>query len=185
MDILLGYSGLLTAFIIIAAIHLYFIIESKAKVLTKALIIPIVLWFSLVLFYTPEKLMGWPTSQEMPNNSMVMSMLIREPYGSSPGAIYILALHDRFSEKITKSSVKKYLNPKSVFGYTTKNIPRFYKLTYDRELHKDLKKGEKKVEQKGGYLRLKKGSLVKKNKKFREDYQFYVEYEDPKKLMPK
>ncbi len=52
-------------------------------------------------------------------------------------------------------------------------------------MQKKLKKGEKKARDKGGYLRLKKGRLARKNNKLRLDDQFYVEYIDPRKLSPK
>ncbi len=108
MDILLGYSGMALAFVIIAAIHLYFIIYSKANIVVKAVVIPIVLWYSLVLFYTPSKLMGWPTSQSIPKNSRVLSMMIREPLRGNPGAIYILTINYSDVEKL---SLIRFNNP--------------------------------------------------------------------------
>jgi len=186
MDIFLGYSGLAVAFIILAAIHLYFIIYSDAKVIIKAVIIPAVLWYGLTLFYTPGNLMGWPTSQPMPDNSRVLSMMIREPRGDRPGSIYILALGYVDLKKIkNKPDIDKLLEPKHIFYYTKDNIPRFYRLPYDRELHKKLKKGEKEAKKKGGFMKIKKGKRNDNINKWKDMDRFEVEVVDPRKLMPK
>ncbi len=184
MDILSGYSGLAVAFIIVAALHLYFIIYSKAKVITKALIVPLVLWYSLVLFYTPEKLMGWPTSSSMPDNSRVLSMMFREPFKNSPGSIYILAVG--YTE-VNKSNIGEALDPSHVFGYNERNTPRFYKLPYNRELHKRLKEGEKKAKKTGGFLKIggRKKNKNKDNTVGGEQIEIEIDVVDPKQLMPK
>ena len=46
MDVLTAYVGLSVAFVIIASLFLYFIIGSKAPLLVKVIIIPIVIWFT-------------------------------------------------------------------------------------------------------------------------------------------
>lgn len=184
MDILLGYNGLAVAFIIIAALHLYFIIYSKARVITKALIVPLVLWYSLVLFYTPEKLMGWPTPSSVPDNSRVLSMMFREPFKGSPGSIYILAIG---YTGVNKSNIGEALDPGHVFGYSEKNVARLYRLPYNRVLHKRLKRGEKKAEESGGFLKI--GGIKKRKNKGTEGDGEQLEIEinvvDPKQLMPK
>lgn len=184
MDISLGYNGLAIAFIIIAALHLYVIVYSKVRVTIKALLIPMVLWYSLVLFYTPGKLMGWPTPQPIPDNSRVLSIMFREPFKGRPGSIYILAVSH---VEINKSNIEEVLNPKYIFGYSEKNVARFYRLPYERELHKRLKKGEKQAKEKGGFMRIDKGKKVKIKKKnnwvFEEELR--IEIVDPKVLMPK
>lgn len=182
MDILLGYNGLAVAFIIIAALHLYFIIYSKAKIVTKALIIPVVLWYSLTLFYIPGKLMGWPTSSPIPDNSRVLSMMFREPFKGRPGSIYILAVS---YVEVNESNISEVLNPKHVFGYSEKNVPRFYRLPYKRELHKRLQEGEKQAKKKGGFLRIGKGKKIRKNDSWSTDEEIKIEIVNPKLSMPK
>lgn len=184
MDILLGYNGLATAFIIIAALHLYVIVYSKGGVVIKALLIPMVLWYGLVLFYTPGKLMGWPTPQPIPDNSRVLSMMFREPFKGRPGSIYILVIS---RAGIGKSNIEEVLNPKYIFGYSEKNVPRLYRLPYKRELHKRLKDGEREAKKKGGFMSISKGKKVKIKKKnnWVFDPETIIEIVDPKTLMPK
>lgn len=160
MDIISAYSGLGVAFIIIASLFLYFFINSKGHIGFKMLLIPIVLWYSLVLLYMPPKMMGWPTTQEPFGENRLIQLLIKEPFKNNPGAIYLLVIGDE-GEKV--SLMNKMLNPKYTFEYNQENTPRFFKIPYDRELHKQLKDAEAEAARKKGFIKLK--FLKKKNKK--------------------
>ncbi len=184
MDTLLGYSGLSIAFIIIIALHLYFIIYSKVKVITKVIIIPTVLWYSLILFNTPGKLMGWPVPDQLvPENSRILSKIIREPFGDDLGAIYLLTVN---YSKVEKKSFIQLINLKHIFGYNEKYVPRLYELPYSRDLHRRLNESLKEAKNKGGLVRVGKRKMDKKIKsRWKKDNRLEIEVVDPKKLMPK
>jgi len=148
MDILASYSGLSLAFAIISALFLYFIIGSNMKVVVKAVIIPIVIWFTLVLYFTPQKLMGWPTPAEPPDGSVIILPIIKEPSGGSKGFIDMLVIVRNES----KQSLIDQLDAKNVFSYRADNTPRLYRLPYDRNMHKDLLEAQKAIKKRGGFM---------------------------------
>jgi len=158
--IITGYIGLAIAFIMITAVLLFFLTDSKIHVLIKVVIIPVVLWYSLVLFSMPDNLRGWPTDQPIPNDSRVISLLINEPSVSGMGAIYLWVIDKEFKKTI--------LDPRNAFCYHTNNTPRVYKLPYNKELHKRLIEALQKAKQVGGFIIVKnlfgKGKKGKKGK---------------------
>ena len=89
MEMWSGYIGLSIAFVIISAIVLWFSIRTPGKIIIKAMLIPTTIWYGLVLFYTVPNLMGWPISKPIPDDSQVLSFLIKEPNPkhNDPGAI--------------------------------------------------------------------------------------------------
>ncbi|OGF25269.1 hypothetical protein A2468_02040 [Candidatus Falkowbacteria bacterium RIFOXYC2_FULL_46_15] len=150
MSIWTGYAGIITTFVILGTLLLWLLIKSKIHIFVKILIVPVVLWYSLVLYYVPEKLLGWPTPDDIPDRSAVFATIIKEPGPSDQGAIYIW-LMDIDGRKKTN-----WANPKNVFEYSEKNAPRSYKLPYSRGLHEELQKGEE-ARERGMIIMLKKG----------------------------
>lgn len=159
--IITGYIGIAIAFIIITAVLLFFLISSKIHVLIKVVIIPVVLWYGLALFFTPDNLRGWPTDQPIPDDSRIISLIINEPTVNSSGAIYLWVIDKKFKETI--------LDPRNVFCYHTNNTPRVYRLPYSKELHKRLIEVLQKASQTGGFIIVKnlfgKGEEGKKGEK--------------------
>jgi len=160
MDILTAYIGLSVAFVIIASLFLYFIIGTKAPLLVKVIIIPIVIWFTLALYFTPGKLMGWPTHAEPPDRSIILLPIIKEPAGDSKGFIDLLVIVREESKK----SLIEQLKPGNVFSYNNKNTERLYRLPYDRELHEAITKAQKKAEGVKGFMRYSRNKKSKSNK---------------------
>lgn len=158
MIILTGYIGLAIAFIIITTILIFFLISSKIHVIIKIVVIPIVIWYGMVLFFTPDNLRGWPTDQPIPDDSRVISVLINEPDTISKGAIYLWV--------IDKDTKKTILDPENMFCYNEKNTPRVYKIQYNKELHKRLIMALKKAGKTGGFITVKNlfGKWGKSNK---------------------
>ena len=85
-----GYTGLTIAFVLISAIVLWFSIRTPGQIIIKAMLIPVTVWYGLVLYYSVPNLMGWPISQSIPDNSQVLDIRIKEPdpKHNDPGAIY-------------------------------------------------------------------------------------------------
>ena len=78
-----GYVGLTTAYILIISILLWLFITSRTYLIAKIVIVPVVMWYGLVLYYTPSNLMGWPVNisseQMLPPDAFVVSTTIKEP----------------------------------------------------------------------------------------------------------
>ena len=181
MGIISAYIGLSVAFIIIVSILIYFVINSNSNVTIKAGIIAVVVWYSLVLFYTPPKLMGWPTYQGLPDDSAIVFALVKEPMGKDKGGMYFLLMMDENDKLLFEQ-----LNPKNIFNYNEKNTPRLYIIPYDRELHKELLKKQKKARKVRGRLRLKrKGKKKGFGGKQRDKDQFKIKLINPMDLISK
>jgi hypothetical protein len=154
-----GYIGLTIAFVIISSIFLWFFIRTPGRIVIKVLLIPATVWYALVLYYTVPNLMGWPTSQSIPENSQVLAIRIKEPnpQDNDPGAIYIW-VNTRPNTKDAEQTLASRLNPKNVFSYDGQNHPRAYQLPYSRGMHKKILEILKQMEgTQGAQLRTKRG----------------------------
>ena len=159
MEMWSGYIGLSIAFVIISAIVLWFSIRTPGKVIIKAMLIPATIWYGLVLYYTVPNLMGWPISKPIPDNSQVLSFLIKEPNPkhNDPGAIYLWVNIDP-SSKTPQQKLGSLFNPKTVFSYTGRTQPRAYQLPYSRKMHKAIVEAQTKAQtMPGSQIRTKKG----------------------------
>ena len=160
-----GYAGLTTAYVLIAAMLLWLFINSRTHLVAKVLLVPVVLWYGIVLYYTPSNLMGWPTSiaseKELPGDAFVVSIQIKEPSKKKldPGAIFITVI-----ELGDKPKVKLSVNPKAAFTYNGHGEPRTFKVPYSKELHKKILEAEKKRRGSRG-SRIKTAKKIKKGKK--------------------
>jgi len=188
MEVISAYLGLSVAYIIIVAILLYAVLKTDLYVVAKVFIITIVMWYGLVLFYTPPKLMGWPTIQELPYDSevMILNFLIREPIAGNSGGIYFWLIK---KDEGIELSIVDQLNPKNIFDYDEKNAPRSYKIPYTRELHKELMEKRKAAGKLGGYivLRRNKQKAAKSSGKNRRSYksEFKVKIFNPQTILKK
>lgn len=142
MDIIGGFLGLAVAFIILVVMVLYYIIDTKyfvastnRNLIIMFIIIVCVVWYGLVLLYTPNKLMGWATSADIPPNTLVIDLIFDEPMVGSKGAIYIFAVTKAMT---VKKNIWKQLSYKNIFFYNKFNTPRLYKIDYTQESHADL-----------------------------------------------
>jgi len=80
---------------------------------------PLLIWYSLILFFSLNSMMGYPTNSTMPDDTIIYSYRIVEPTDSECGGMYFWGLP---AEKIMDQTF----------------IPRSYRLEYNKELHKQL-----------------------------------------------
>ena len=124
MEMWTGYIGLSIAFVIISAIVLWFSIRTPGKVIIKAILIPVTIWYGLALYYTVPNLVGWPVSEPIPDNSQVLAIRINEPNPlyNDPGAIYFW-IQVKPDPKKSKPKLAGLLNPKNISASVSKISP--------------------------------------------------------------
>lgn len=181
-----GYIGITTAFILLASVLLWILITSRTNVVIKAILISFVMWYGMVLYYTPSNLMGWGKPVEamnlMPDNSWILSVIVKEPdkIDKTPGAIFftVVIYGQEDGTEIT-------LNPKNAFAYKGNGEPRIYKLPYTRSLHKKILKAQRGQEgSPGARLMLKKNKGSQGNDN-RTDSEMTIEILNPSDLFKK
>ena len=126
-DLFVGYSGLAVSFVIFAVILLWIFIKAdniswKAKLLT----IPLVLAYTIILYYIPINFMGHAS----PNVKGVCQVIILKYFVVEGDAIYFLVL-DYNKENIMA------LLPRPVDAVKT-GRPTLYKIKYNSDTHKAL-----------------------------------------------
>jgi hypothetical protein len=141
MNILAGYFSIAFTFVLLATMFLWFFIKGGASVWLKLVAVPVVLWYTLALYYAPDNLMGWPTPEGPPGVARVINGIVKQPKAGDDGAIYLWMI-SLDKEIDYKKSLKDLVNPKNVFDYNAKNVPRAYILPYDKNLDRQLTKGK-------------------------------------------
>lgn len=160
----IGYIGLATTFIILSALMLLMFIKPDIKKRYKMFIIPFILWYGLTLYWTPSKLMGWPSKDEILKGSIIYSFYIIEPDTEKEGGIYFWII-DR--NNVKKDLIQLKMLPMKVFMIVMKGVPKSHSIPYDRETHKRLLEMQKKMKKRPGSIMIYDGkqSKGKKEKK--------------------
>lgn len=135
MDVLLGCAGLSIAFLLLATIVLYFVIKTKGHYVMKGIVVALTLYYSLILLYTPDKLLGWPTNDPMPPNTIILYILFDEPKPGEKGSIYLWAIT---RDPSIENPILDQLNYKGIFRYNVLGVPRVYRIPYTKKNHQIL-----------------------------------------------
>lgn len=142
--------GIPLTFLILFAIILWFIILGKGKWWLKAAIIPIVLYFSVVIWFSLNEISGWASPSVLPKTFILHWSIIKEPSKKNvneKGDIFIWATEVDDDHQYKTAEVNPVLQPFT----PRKNAaePRSYRLPYSQELHENLSKMMKTIA-KGG-----------------------------------
>lgn len=182
MGIIPGFLGLTLAFLLIVVVLLWFFITANVNLLYKVIIIPVVIWYSLVLWFTPSKWMGWPTIDAWPDGAIIEHIKIHEPRPNKEGYFYFVLIDDNYMERMKAlEEGRKYeekkptfwdnLDPRNVFSFKGDNVERSYIMPYDREFHKMLTQKSKEKKEMGAragamrlFRKMNKGDQKLKNK---------------------
>ena len=113
-----GINGIIASYLITISVF-FWVFKEKGSRLAVIIFIPFCLWYSLVLIFSINSLYGYPSSQSMPEDSVVKSIHINEPSKDYAGVMcfWVIPLAEMGNGKIE---------------------PRAYKIKYDRELHNRL-----------------------------------------------
>jgi len=148
----IGYISLFFSFILLAIVVLWFFIQTKGRAAIKAVLMAIVIWYSFAIYFSVPSFFGWPNSREdIPSNSWILSIKIKEPNVdmNERGAIYFwvdLKPVDLESIKTIDQFIRVF-DPRKTFLYIHSNgEPRAYRLDYSKELHKKIIEAMKKKE---------------------------------------
>jgi len=138
------------AFMICAALLLWFLIGSRGWWSVKAVFIACTLYFGLAVWHSVDSYMGWPTATSPPNKFQLYWAVVEAPDSANgkEGAIYMwMRGIDKISEITSEPQTvpvpgpDKYLKSLTYSG--RKDIPRSYKLPYSPELHEQCKEAKK------------------------------------------
>ena len=173
MDIIAGYLSIALSFVLLATMFLWFFIKGNASIYLKLIIIPVVIWYTLALYYAPDNLMGWPTPEGPPSVARVIYGIVQKPGFEREGVIYLWMI-SLDKEDDFRKGLSSMINPENVFDYNAKNVPRAYKLPYNEKLDRQLAKGkDARMNDLGSVMIFKrkgKGKL-KKRKGYGEEYK--------------
>ena len=133
--------GIPLTFLVLFAVMLWFIILGKGKWWLKATIVPVVLYFSLIIWFSLSQISGWASTNEMPSTFILHWSIIKEPSkkdSHDQGAIFIWATEVDDNYQMTHQPVNPILYP-----FTPKKNsaePRSYRVSYSHDLHEKLAK---------------------------------------------
>lgn len=150
------------SYIVLATLLLWLLVGKKIPRILGLILVTGVLWWGVVAYYTPMRMMGWPASTELPEVGVVLEFKIIPPHiNSAEAGIYLwIVPKDHMIEGPVPFST--YItNPKSMLEFSHKNVPRAYKLPYSAPEHKKLSKAEMARRKKGGLLMFRKGKKRK------------------------
>lgn len=127
MDILVGYAGLAISFVMFAIILLLvFIKANNISWKTKLVTIPVVLAYSILLYYTPGQFMGYASD----NIEGVGQVIVLEYHVVESEALYFLVID------YNKQNINAMI-PRPTDA-TKSTAPRLYKIIYNSEAHKQI-----------------------------------------------
>jgi len=129
MDIFLGYSGVAIAFsIMMFVLLMIFIKANNISWKLKFVLIPLVMWYSVALYHTPQNFMGWPAEKwSIQNEVIIIGYHINEEK-----AIYFWVVDYNIK------NVRAIIDPRTAFYPYIDDTPRAYMVVYDSDLHKKL-----------------------------------------------
>ena len=133
--------GIPLTFLVLFAVILWFIILGKGRWWLKAAIVPVVLYFSLIMWFSLGQLSGWASQSEMPETFILHWSIVKEPSkkdSHDQGAIYLWATQVDDEHQVINQPVNPVLHP-----FTPKKNaaePRSYRIPYSRDMHEKIGK---------------------------------------------
>lgn len=137
------YIILVLGYTLLASLFLWISISIKGRWVAKAVVIPFVMWFGLFLYYVPPQLTGYPSTQEITKERVIVRYFqAQRPTKVSEGAIYVV-VDSRFFEDLKEETLIDKINPMTYTDASELSHLRFYRLPWDKELVDNLQKAKK------------------------------------------
>lgn len=124
----LGISGLIAAYILLAALLLSVNLYSKWSWQLKTITIIITSVFYIISYISFPPLLGWPTNQKLPAHFRLLATEVHQP------------------DKLTGEEGSVFLWLKEVEDITTLVLPRAYVLPYSSLLHEKIINVQSKID---------------------------------------
>ena len=131
--------GIPLTFLVLFAVVLWFIILGKGKWWLKAAIVPVVLYFSLIIWFSLGQISGWASPNDMPDTFILHWSIVKEPSKkdvNDQGTIFIWATQVDENLQVANQSLNPLLHPFTPRKNSAE--PRSYRLPYDRDMHEKL-----------------------------------------------
>ncbi len=125
--------NIILAFLFISMFLLWYVIGAKGAWWIKAFLIVFTLYFGVSLGVSMESLLGWPSSQNIPDKFELHWALVEEPNSSldRSGKIY-LWVTDLDQDEINEDDWRRFF---ADFSTYRGRLPRAYKIPYTRAFH--------------------------------------------------
>ena len=125
--IMLGTTGLVTAYVVVALLLLFSCLYTTWSWVTKSFLIVLVSVFYLTTYFSFPPLMGWPTDSPLPERFNVIALHVQEPdkKNGSEGTVFLWVTDLETDPKIS--------------------IPRAYKLPFTESLHAKIVQASNKL----------------------------------------
>lgn len=127
---LLGYAGIIAGFVLVALLLLSLNFYSRWPWLVKVSATVVVSAFYVVVYNSFPLLLGWPTSQDLPDRFNLIAVQVAEP------------------DKLTGSDGSIYLWVTDMLAGSSDAEPRSYRLPYSVELHSQVQEAGNKLRKK-------------------------------------
>ena len=122
------HVSLVIAFTLLATLLIIVCTRSKINFVLKFLLVPITIWYGMVLYFTPSNLLGWSKDTEPPNKTLVISAWVEEPSSKSKGGIYFWCIPTPNTD--LGHGIK--LDPREFTEYMASSEPRSFKIPYSK-----------------------------------------------------
>lgn len=124
---ILGYTGLISGYAFLLLLILLVLIYSNLHWAIKSAVMTLSLGFFVITYYSFTPLMGWPVSEELPDELQFQGAYIRQP------------------NKITGSEGGIYLWAVNLNKNISQQLPRAYRLPYSDPLHEKVVEAKRKT----------------------------------------
>lgn len=125
---ILGISGLIAAYIVLAILLLSINLYSQWSWQVKAISIILTSAFYIISYLSFPPLLGWPTKQALPSHFRLLATEIHQP------------------DKLTGDEGAIYLWAKEIEDITIRVVPRVYVLPYSASLHERIINTQTKID---------------------------------------
>jgi len=139
IDIFSGCVGLALTFVVLIAVMLLILIKANnVSFKLKVILIPLVIWYSTILYNVPYSFLGWPNDR-LPSQHEV---LVLGATVNQDKSIFIWVVDHNLKNAMS-------LDPRMAGSLNIDGVPRAYVIPYNSELHHEIIKLQELIRQQG------------------------------------
>jgi len=136
----LAIIGLSLSFLVLAGFTAWMLVYTKiGSDWVKGILLLAILWYGMVVYFTPDKMMGWPHSvsgyHDLPDVGVILHWKVVTPRGNpAEEGIYLWMVPKEYEEK---STWLDFL-PHRIFSLRPQDTPRAYKVPYSERGYEQI-----------------------------------------------